>query len=118
METEEEFLLKQLQAQSRSIGPRAKPIKTIMKSLLVKRGITDEQTALMTEEEWRKAVGPILAAETRPGNLQRGQLYVYVSSNLVLQELHFSKANILKTLQNALPDFKIRDLRFRVEPRK
>jgi predicted nucleic acid-binding Zn ribbon protein len=88
-----------------------------MKSLLIKRGITDEQTALMTQEEWRKAVGPALAAETRPGNLQRGQLYVYASSNLVLQELHFSKTSILKALQSALPDFKIRDLRFRVEAR-
>jgi len=115
MESEEDILLKQLQAQSRSMGPRAKPIGMIIKSLMVKRGITDEQTSLMTQEEWRKAVGPVLAAETRPGNLQRGQLYVYASSNLVLQELHFSKASILKSLQTALPDFKIRDLRFRVE---
>ncbi len=117
MESEEDRLLRQLQARSRSVGPRAKPIGAIIKSLLVKRGITDEQTSLMTQEEWQRAVGPALAAETRPGNLQRGQLYVYASSNLVLQELHFSKVTILKSLQAALPDFKIRDLRFRVEPR-
>ncbi len=117
MESEEDILLRQLQAQSYSRGPRAKPIGSIIKSLMIKRGITDEQTALMTQEEWRKAVGPALSAETRPGNLQRGQLFIYATSNLVLQELHFSKATILKSLQSALPDFKIRDLRFRVEPR-
>lgn len=117
MESEEDILLRQLQARSRSMGPRAKPIGAIMKSLLVKRGITDEQTSSMTQEEWRKAVGPTLASETWPGNLQRGYLYVYASSNLVLQELHFSKTSILKSLQAALPDFKIRNLRFKVEPR-
>lgn len=117
MESEEEMLLRQLKAQSYSRGPQAKPIGSIIKSLMIKRGIHDEQTALMTQEEWRKAVGPVLAAETRPGNLQRGQLYVYAASNLILQELHFSKARVLKSLQDALPDFKIRDLRFRVEPR-
>lgn len=115
MESEEDILLKQLQAQSHARGPHAKPIGSILKSWMIKRGISDEQSALMTQEEWRKAVGPALAAETRPGNLQRGQLFVYATSNLVLQELHFSKVTILKTLQTALPDFKIRDLRFRVE---
>ncbi len=117
MESEEDILLRQLQAQCHPRGTRAKPIGSIIKSVLIKRGITDEQTALMTQDEWRKAVGPALAAETRPGNLQRGQLYVYASSNLVLQELHFSKSAILKSLQTALPDFKIRELRFRVESR-
>ena len=112
---EEDMLLRQLQANSHSRGPRAKPIGSVIKSLMIQRGISDEQTALMTQEEWRKAVGPDLAAETRPGKLQRGQLYIYASSNLVLQELHFSKTAILKSLQAALPDFKIRDLRFRVD---
>ena len=115
METEEDELIRQLQAQSRSIGPRAKSIGSILKTLMIKRGISDEQTSLMTQEAWRIAVGPGLAAETRPGKIHRGQLSIYASSNLVLQELHFSKATLLRSLQAALPDFKIRDLRFRVE---
>ncbi len=77
-------------------------------------GISNEQVAAMTQEEWRMAVGPTLGAETRPGHIKRGCLHVYATSNLVLQELHFSKIPILQRLQAALPDFKIRDLRFHV----
>jgi hypothetical protein len=113
--SEDDYLLQQLQAQSKSIGPRAKTIKSVMKTLLVKRGITDEQASLELEEAWRKAAPPAIASETRVGRIYRGSLTVWVKNNLVLQELDFSKSRILASLKAELPHIKLRDVRFRVE---
>lgn len=115
MESEEERLLRELRENSRAIGPHAKQIGKVVRSLMIKRGISDEHAALLTSEQWEKAVGPKLSSHTRPGNIQRGVLYVGVSNNLVLQELHFSKKSILQSIQSALPSFKIKDIRFRIE---
>lgn len=115
MEPSDEDLIDRLQAQSKSIGPRAKPIRSVMKSLLIQRGIGDEQAALELEAAWRRAVDPTLGSETRVGRMQRGNWTIWVSSSLALQELNFSKARLLEALKKELPHLKLRDLRFRVE---
>jgi len=112
---EEARLIHDLASRSKPYVPRAKKIGTIVRKLMVSRGISDEQTSLMTQQQWTIAVGPVLAKHTSPGNISRGVLYVAVSDNLVLQELHFSKQKILSSLKAALPDFKIRDLKFRIQ---
>jgi hypothetical protein len=40
-------------------------------------------------------------------------LEVFVANSVVLQELTFRKADLLRKLAEKLPQFKIRDLRFR-----
>ena len=112
---EEARLLHDLANRSKPYVPRAKKIGTIVRKLMVSRGISDEQTSMMTQEQWRIAAGPSLAKHTTPGNISRGVLYIAVSDNLVLQELHFSKPRILSSLKSSLPDFKIRDLKFRIQ---
>ncbi len=113
--SEDDYLIQQLQAQSKSIGPQAKTIRSVIKTLLVKRGITDEQSSLELEEAWRKAVPAAIASETRVGRIYRGSLTVWVKNNLVLQELDFSKSKILAILKSELPHIKLRDVRFRVD---
>ncbi len=115
MEPSDDDLIKQLQDQSKSIGPRAKSIRSVMKSLLLQRGISDEQAALDLEAAWRKVVDPTLGSETRVGRMQRGNWTIWVSNSLALQELNFSKARLLESLKKELPHLKLRDLRFRVE---
>ena len=112
---EEANLIHDLGNRSAPYIPRAKKIGTLVRKLMVSRGISDEQSAMMTQEQWKIAAGPSLAQYTTPGNISRGILYVAVSDNLVLQELHFSKQKILSSLKAALPDFKIRDLKFRIQ---
>jgi len=112
---EEANLIHDLGNRSAPYIPRAKKIGTLVRKLMVSRGISDEQSAIMTQEQWKIAAGPSLAQYTTPGNISRGILYVAVSDNLVLQELHFSKQKILSSLKAALPDFKIRDLKFRIQ---
>jgi Dna[CI] antecedent, DciA len=113
--SEDDYLIEQLQAQSKSVGPHAKSIRSVMKSLLVKRGITDEQSSLELEEAWRRAAPAAVASETRVGRMYRGSLTIWVKNNSVLQELDFSKSKILATLKTELPHLKLRDVRFRVD---
>lgn len=103
-------------AQIRQVKSRlnAKPIGGILRRLVAERGYAAEQAQRLTQEQWRAAAGPELSRQTRPGKVSRGVLYVEVSDNIVLQELHFQKRSILKSLQAASPEAKIIDLRFRV----
>ena len=55
-----------------------------------------------------------MASYSRLGNIRRGVVEVTVSNSTVLQELTFQKTELLKKITTALPDQKIRDLRFRV----
>ena len=96
-------------------GP-PKPIGNILAELLARRGYARVQSAGLSSEAWRSAVGEQIAALSRPGQVRRGTLDVSVTSSTLVQELGFQKQQLLKRLQELLPDEKIRDLRFRVGP--
>jgi hypothetical protein len=115
IEPSDDEIIKRLQSQSKSIGPHAKPIRTIMKTLLVKRGINDEQAALDLEAAWLRVVDTTLAGETRVGRIHRGNFTVWVRNSLALQELDFRRAKLLEAMKKELPHLKLRDLRFRSE---
>ena len=55
-----------------------------------------------------------VAAGQNDGRLRRGTLEVTASNSTIIQELTFQKQQILTQLQAALPDARIRDIRFRV----
>jgi hypothetical protein len=59
-------------------------------------------------------VGSELAGETRPGKVRGGVLEVFTVNSTLLQELTFRKTELVKKLTSAAPQFKIRDLRFRL----
>lgn len=94
--------------------PPPKQVREALSQLLSKRGYAQIQTASACETAWREAVGPKMAADTRPGNVKRGVLEVLVRNSSVLQALAFEKARIIKSLTKLLPNHQIRDLRFRV----
>jgi hypothetical protein len=48
------------------------------------------------------------------GKIRRGVLEVLVGNSAVLQELTFQKKHLLDKIVAALPDQKIRDVRFRI----
>lgn len=60
---------------------------------------------------WNDVVGSVVAAQTRPYNLQRGVLKVATSSAAWAQNLVFERQRILEKLNKALP-FSISDIRF------
>jgi predicted nucleic acid-binding Zn ribbon protein len=94
--------------------PPPKSMRDVLSQLLAKRGYAQVQTAATCTAAWREAVGEKLAADTRPGNVKRGVLEVLVRNSVLVQELGFQRAKIVKTLNKLVPEQKVRDLRFRV----
>jgi hypothetical protein len=93
-------------------GP--KRISTVVNELIARRGYFRFGASEELAEAWQQAVGDRLAGDTRPGNVRRGVLEVFVRNSGVMQELTFQKTRIVKRLAELLPQQKIRDIRFRV----
>ncbi len=72
------------------------------------------QGATVEREIWAAAAGPQIARLSRPGELKRGILEVYVTSNILIQELGYQKPQLLAALQEKLPQHKITGLKFKV----
>ena len=53
-------------------------------------------------EIWEEAVGVATARKARPSKIQNGKLFVTVSHPAVMQEMQFSKALILRKLNQGL----------------
>jgi hypothetical protein len=69
------------------------------------------------EREWAAAVGPAVAAHTRPGRLDRDQLVVFVDSSPWLSELQrFAVAELLEKVQARFGRERIRRVRLQLDP--
>ncbi len=60
------------------------------------------------------AVGDELFSQSRVGKINRGILQVFASNTIVLSELEYSKTKALRHLKSALPDFRLKDIRFKI----
>lgn len=92
----------------------AKPIGSMIRTLMARSGYGQTQAVEELLTQWRLAVGPSLAESTRPGNISRGVLQVLVADSSSLQELHLCRKQILAALKGAIPQAGITDLRGRV----
>jgi predicted nucleic acid-binding Zn ribbon protein len=92
------------------------PIADVLAQLMARRGYARESAAASCEAAWRAAAGTAIAKMTRPGNVRRGVLEVFVANSTLLQELGFQKIQILTRLKESHADDSIRDLRFRIGP--
>ncbi len=93
---------------------RIKSISSIVDRLIVEKGYAAQQSTEILQEQWRIAVGDALASQSRVGKIQRGILQVFALNTIVLSELEYSKSKALRHLKTALPDFKLKDIRFRL----
>ena len=70
-------------------------------------------------QAWTEAVVPCLPDSlqgiSEPGNVKRGTLEVRVQHAAIVQELLFQEKEILATLNQKVPERKIRKIRFLVE---
>jgi len=94
--------------------PAPQKISDVLSRLITQRGYARMQGATVEREIWAEAVGPQLAAMSRPGELKRGVLDVYVTSNILIQELGYQKLTLLAALQAKLPQHKITGMKFKV----
>lgn len=90
------------------------PIADVLAQLLARRGYARQAAAANCQAAWQDAAGQALAKVTRPGNIRRGVLEVFVANSTLLQELGFQKIQLLERLRQSLADESVRDLRFRI----
>ncbi len=93
---------------------RLKSISNIVDRLIVEKGYAAQQSTEVLREQWRIAVGESLFSQSRVGKIHRGVLQVFALNHMVLSELEYSKSKALRHLKSALPDFKLKDIRFRL----
>ena len=109
----EDLERRRTQQQRRFFARRPKQIGNVIAQVVQKRGYAQVRTANERDEAWQTAVGEVASA-TRVGSLRRGTLQIEVANSLLMQELTFRKEELLKKLNAALPDAKIKQLKFRV----
>lgn len=108
------------QAQRRSFfARRPKPIGNVVAQLVQRKGYAQIRAAGDREDAWRKALSEQGPAEqwqdsTRVSGLRRGVFEVQVANSLLMQELTFHKEEILEKLQDALPEDRIKQIKFTV----
>jgi len=95
-------------------GHQPKRMSDIVAQLVQKKGYAQVRAAQTHHEAWKTAAGPRFAPVTEPGKITRGTLEVTAANSLVMQELTFEKDRLLAAIQQALPDAKIKQLRFKV----
>ncbi len=97
---------------SKPRGPQ--PIGDILAELMARKGFARARGEEAYRVAWQEAVGEPVAQYTRTGKLRRGLLEIFVANSMLIQELTFAKAGLLKSINQKLPDENIRDLRFKV----
>jgi predicted nucleic acid-binding Zn ribbon protein len=109
-----DFLARREREQRRHYARKPKKIADVLAQLITARGYGRIQATADFNAAWQQAAGATIAKYTRPGRLKRGTLEVTAGNSTIIQELTFQKQQILSQLQTALPNAKIRDIRFRV----
>jgi predicted nucleic acid-binding Zn ribbon protein len=95
-------------------GHQPKRMSDIVAQLVQKKGYAQVRAAQAHHEAWKTAAGSRFAPVTEPGKITRGTLEVTAANSLVMQELTFEKDRLLAAIQQALPDAKIKQIRFKV----
>jgi hypothetical protein len=91
-------------------------VSKALSELIALRGFARVQGDAQLQADWDRAAGAEVAVYTRVGGLSRGTLQVLVGNPALLAELNgFHKANILLALQQTRPDYKIKQLKFKLQ---
>lgn len=89
-------------------------IGDILQPALKKRGVPVQFEDKHLRGLWQKAVGPSVAAHSRPENRKKDTLVVKVSSSVWMQQLNFLKEEIIEKMNNVLGDEPIKKIRFHI----
>lgn len=111
-EQQEQYELQQIK--QRTGRYQAKPIGRAIRQVMARSGLGQTQAAEELLKAWKMAAGPTLGAVSRPGNITRGVLQIFVQDSSALQELHLSRKTLVILLQQSMPQLNIKDIRGRV----
>ena len=97
---------------------RPKRIDNVIAQLVQRRGYAQIRAAGERDQAWRNALAEQSADawsnSTRVAGLRRGVFEVQVENSLLMQELTFRKEALLASLQDALPEHSIKQIKLRV----
>lgn len=110
-EEQEQYELSQIKQRPSRL--QAKPIAGAIRQMMIRRGLGQTQAAQELHDAWNKIAGP-LASVSRPGNVARGVLQIFVQDSSALQELHLQRKMLLEQLRQAMPQLQIKDIKGRV----
>ena len=97
-----------------SSGPER--IGDILSSVIIRRGLGQQQAIALYQRAWEEAAGAILSRYTSVKGIYAGRLEVFVANSTLLQELGFRKEELVARLGALLPREGITDIRFRIAP--
>lgn len=88
-------------------------LSNVLTDLMAQRGYAQLAASEECNDAWRKVIGS-MEKFTRATEVKRGVLQIIVSNSVVMQELTFRRPELVAAMSKALPNHKIKDLRFRV----
>ena len=90
-------------------------VSLALSELISLRGFARVQGDAQLQAAWDQAAGCDIARHTKVAGLSRGTLQVLVANPALLAELNgFHKTNILKALQQTRPEYKVKQLKFKL----
>lgn len=98
---------------------RPKPIASIVAKVMTRQGYAATQAASELTNGWRQVAEQVLkdamiTDQTSAKGLSRGVLEVVVANHVVMQEINFHRPQLLEAMQTAMPEARIRSIRFKV----
>ncbi|MBL8888394.1 MAG: DUF721 domain-containing protein [Planctomycetaceae bacterium] len=96
----------------RRVGANPKTARSIVNKLLVKRGYNQKQANGALVELWSSIVPRQWQGDSSVKGCRRGTLEVKVTDPIVLQQLEFSKQQLLQSIRSKHPEQRITNIRF------
>ena len=88
-------------------------LRDLIPDFMAKTGLNRMRKTDDLAEKWAE-VADIFRPHAVFDALRRGVLEIIVSDTIIIQELTFRKAELLRKMREAYPDAKFKDIRFRV----
>lgn len=90
----------------------AKSVGEIINELLKEQNLEDKLCEHKALDLWPKVVGPLINQRTVERRVDRGILYVRITSAPIRQELSINKTSLLATLNKAVGKDVLKEIRF------
>ena len=87
----------------------------LLPQLLAKYGLQRRRDVDGINDAWKEAVGPPFDGVSRVVGFNRGTLEVAVPHSAFVQELSFRNTELLRAMQNALPEEQVKKIKFSVQ---
>ncbi|SEM72902.1 Protein of unknown function [Syntrophus gentianae] len=96
----------------RATQKKLEPLGQVLQKALKRRHAPIDLEEKRILALWDKAVGPQIAAQTRPSRIKGKTLFVIVSTSVWMQQLHYLKPNIIKQFNSLAQKGEIRNIYF------